>query len=142
MPNHVHLVVAPQREDSLATFFRDAHRRYTRRINFREGWRGHLWQERFHSFVMDEPYLLAAVRYIELNPVRGKLCSHAEDWPWSSVHAHVNAKDDLLVSVKPMLERIEDWHSYLYASDDSTRVNNIRKHTRTGRPAGDDEFLY
>ena len=48
----------------------EAHRRYTRRINFREGWRGHLWQGRFSSFIMDEMYLLACMRYVELNPVR------------------------------------------------------------------------
>ena len=49
---------------------RRAHRRYTRKINFRQKWRGYLWQGRFASFVMDEPYLLAAARYVELNPVR------------------------------------------------------------------------
>ena len=70
MPNHVHLVVVPERDDSLAKLFRDVHRRYTRRINKREGWCGHLWQERFHSFPMDEAHLLSAVRYVELNPVR------------------------------------------------------------------------
>ena len=48
----------------------EAHRRYTRRINFREGWRGHLWQGRFSSFIMDEMYLLACTRYVELNPAR------------------------------------------------------------------------
>jgi putative transposase len=47
----------------------EAHRRYTRRINFREKWRGHLWQERFASFPMNESYLLAAARYVEMNPV-------------------------------------------------------------------------
>ena len=46
----------------------EAHRRYTRMINFREGWRGHLWQGRLASFVLDEEYLLAATRYVELNP--------------------------------------------------------------------------
>src|SRR5210317_374899 len=74
MPNHVHHVIVPGKEDSLAALFSDAHRRYTRRINFREGWRGHLWQERFHSFVMDERHLNATVRYVELNPVAAGLC--------------------------------------------------------------------
>jgi putative transposase len=31
----------------------------------RQGWRGHLWQERFHSFPMEEDYLLATVRHVE-----------------------------------------------------------------------------
>ena len=37
-------------------------------INLRENWRGYLWQGRFGSYVMDESYLLAGARYIELNP--------------------------------------------------------------------------
>jgi putative transposase len=57
MPNHVHLVMVPAEEDGLRGTLGEAHRRYTRYINFREGWRGHLWQERFHSLVMDESYL-------------------------------------------------------------------------------------
>ena len=70
MPNHVHLIVVPQSAESLRRAIGEAHRRYTRRINFREGWRGHLWQGRFASFVMDEDHLLNAARYVELNPVR------------------------------------------------------------------------
>jgi putative transposase len=41
MPNHVHLVMVPAEEDGLRTTLGEAHRRYTRYINFREGWRGH-----------------------------------------------------------------------------------------------------
>jgi putative transposase len=70
MPNHVHLVAVPGRPDSVAKLLRVTHHRYALRINTRNDWQGHLWQERFHSFVMDEPHLLAAVRYIEMNPVR------------------------------------------------------------------------
>ena len=70
MPNHIHLIAVPDREESLARAIGEAHRRYTRRINFREGWRGHLWQERFASFPMDEKYLLAAACYVEMNPVQ------------------------------------------------------------------------
>ena len=77
MPNHIHLIAVPQSEDGLGRAIGEAHRRYTRRINFREKWRGYLWQGRFASFVMDEPHLLAAARYVELNPVRGRHFSAA-----------------------------------------------------------------
>ena len=87
MPNHVHLIAVPKSEDGLRRAIGKAHRRYTRRINFREKWRGCLWQGRFASFVMDEPYLLAATRYVELNPVRAGLTTDAADWPWSSAKA-------------------------------------------------------
>jgi len=65
MPNHVYLIAVPKTEDGLGCAMGEAHRRYTRRINFREKWRGYLRQGRFASFVMDKPYLLAATRYVE-----------------------------------------------------------------------------
>jgi len=141
MPNHVHLVVVPAKETSLAELFRDAHRRYTRKINFREDWRGHLWQERFHSFVMDERHLLAAIRYIELNPVRAKLCDQAGDWEWSSARAHLTAEDDALVTVEPMLQIIGDWESYLACTEAQETIETLRKRSRTGRPAGCPDFI-
>lgn len=141
MPNHVHFVVVPSSADGLSTFFGDAHRRYTRHVNKREGWCGHLWQERFHSFVMDEQYLLAAVRYTELNPVQAGLCDRPEMWKWSSVHAHLSGRDDNLVTVDPMLRRIDDWSSYLDAGALTPQIDDIRKHTSSGRPIGDENFL-
>ena len=60
MPNHVHLIGVPQSIEGLARAIGEAHRRYTRRVNFREGWRGHLWQGRFASYVLDEAHLMAA----------------------------------------------------------------------------------
>ena len=93
MPNHVHLIAVPTTTDGLARAIGEAHRRYTRRVNFREGWRGHLWQERFSSFVMDEQYLLACARYIELNPVRAGLVEKPDQWRWSSARPHVKAPE-------------------------------------------------
>ena len=140
MPSHVHLVVVPETEGGLCNLFRKAHRDYTRRINFREGWRGHLWQERFHSFVMDENYLLATVRYVELNPVRASLCPCAEDWPWSSVHAHLKGEDDDLVTVKPMLSLVNDWLECL-GQQDLDAHKSMRMHTNTGMPLGEDALI-
>ena len=81
MPNHTHLIAVPQTEEGLRKAVGEAHRRYSRMINFREGWRGYLWQGRFSSFVMDERYLLTAVRYIELNPVEAGLLKDPAAYP-------------------------------------------------------------
>ncbi len=141
MPNHVHFVIVPHHKDSLALLFKEAHRRYTRRINFRENWRGHLWQERFHSFVMDERHLDATVRYVELNPVTAGLCESPQDWRWSSVHAHLESNEDELVSVTPMLEKFPHWTAYLGGRQSSKMLRNVRKHTKTGRPLGSEKFI-
>jgi len=52
---------------------------------------------------MDERYLMAAVRYVELNPVRAEMVQNAWDYRWSSAAAHVTGEDDRLVRVRPML---------------------------------------
>lgn len=70
MPNHVHLVLVPGSAEGLHRAVGEVHRRYTRAINSREGWRGDLWQGRFASFVMDDPHLLTAARHVDLNPLR------------------------------------------------------------------------
>lgn len=54
MPNHMHLIAVPRTEDALARGMGEAHRRYTRMINFRQGWKGYLWQGRFASFPLNE----------------------------------------------------------------------------------------
>jgi REP-associated tyrosine transposase len=84
MTNHVHLLVTPQAEDSLAKAIGIAHRRYAVRLNKLEGWEGHLWANRFFSAPLDESHLWTAVRYIERNPVRAGLVlcksSCPKDW--------------------------------------------------------------
>ncbi len=141
MPNHVHLVMVPSHVDGLRAALGEAHRRYTREVNRRKDWRGHLWQERFCSFPMDEDYLLATVRYVERNPVAARLCRCAEDWPWSSAAAHLRARDDGLVEVQPMLSRIHDWAAYLSEAEDRGIGARIAANSRTGRPLGDALFV-
>ena len=141
MPNHVHLVMVPSHVDGLRASLGEAHRRYTRGVNLREQWRGHLWQERFHSFPMDETHLLAAARYVERNPVGAGLCRHAEDWPWSSAAAHLRGRNDGLVEVRPMLSRIGNWAVYLSETGDDNIGAHISTSSRSGRPLGDAPFV-
>ena len=141
MPNHVHLILVPGDQDGLRRALGEAHRRYTRRVNFREGWRGHLWQERFHSFAMDETWLLAAARYVELNPVRARLVKRARDWPWSSARAHLAGSDDELAQAAPLLALAPDWRGYLAEGLEEPELEALRRHARTGRPLGAPSFL-
>jgi putative transposase len=141
MPNHVHLIVVPDRAEALRRALGETHRRYTRRVNFRAGWRGYLWQGRFASFPLDERYLLRAARYVELNPVRAKLCRVPWRWRWSSAAAHVAGRDDDLVRVEPLRERVQDWRQFLAEVLPTEEVELLRRHARTGRPLGETAFL-
>ncbi len=141
MPNHVHLILVPSHEDGLRAALGEAHRRYTRHVNLREGWRGHLWQGRFASFPMDGRYLLACARYVELNPVRAKLVRSPRAWKWSSAKAHLAGKDDDLVRVAPLLKRAPDWRAFLATKLNNEDRDTIRKRERSGHPLGNDAFF-
>lgn len=141
MPNHVHFVMVPSDADGLRAALSAVHRRHAETINRRFGWQGHLWQARFYSCPMDEGHLHAAVRYVEMNPVRAGLTRSAEEWPWSSARAHLRGRDDGLVEVAPMLQRIADWSQYLAEASPCGFLETVSRHTRTGRPLGAKEFV-
>ena len=142
MTNHVHLIAVPSGEDGLRSAIGEAHRRYTRRVNFRQGWRGHLWQGRFCSCVMQEMHLIACIRYIEMNPVRAKLVNDPEKWLWSSAAAHISGQNNEFVNSRALLKIIkEDWKSFLLKAVDKQTIETFQKHERTGRPIGDSSFI-
>jgi putative transposase len=141
MPNHVHLIAVPRTADGLRRAVGEAHRRYTRMVNFREGWRGHLWQGRFASFVLDETYLLTAARYVELNPVRAGLVNTPRQYRWSSAAAHLRGKDDNLVRVDPLLKLQPDWRRFLTRIIREEDLKILRAHEHTGRPLVEEAFL-
>ena len=140
MDNHVHFVAVPDNKESLRNAFGQTHRQYTRMINEREGWRGYLWQGRFLSYVLDETYLYAAVRYIETNPVKASIVTKAEDYPWSSARARALKLRDGLISDFFLVKEIEDWPSYLVSiNDEETKLFESR--LSTGKPLGSEEFI-
>ncbi|MFH1018601.1 MAG: transposase [Pseudomonadota bacterium] len=141
MTNHVHLIAVPETEMGLRMAIEETHRRYTRHIHFRKHWRGHFWQGRFSSFPMDEDHLLRAARYIERNPVDAGIVSNPEDYPWSSARAHLAARDDALVRVRPLLDRVEAWREFLDTPLADRDLKSLLRHERTGRPLGADSFI-
>jgi putative transposase len=139
MPNHVHLILTPRTEDGLGRMLGAAHRRWAGFVNARGRWRGHLFDGRFASSVMDEDHLIAAVRYVALNPVRARLAKRAEDWPWSSTRAHLAGRDDGLVTVRPVLDRVADFAALIRTDADDPAFAAIR--SAAGRPLANADFI-
>lgn len=139
MPNHVHIIVVPADEDGLRRTMAETHRRYTGFINARQRWTGHLWQGRYGAVAMDEEHLAHAVRYVALNPVRARLVARPQDWRWSSTAAHLAGKDDMLVSVAPVLERYGQFDAFLDCSggaEEADAWRKLRMAETSGRPLG------
>jgi putative transposase len=148
MDNHVHLILVPDHEDGLRATLGEAHRRYTRMVNFREGWRGHLFQGRFASYPMDDAHLMAAVRYVENNPVAAGLATRAQDWPWSSARSHVRGRRlgrDPLTDVDALAGIVPNWRAMLRhgleAGGAGPAGEAIEARLRTGRPLAAEPWI-
>ncbi len=142
MDNHLHLVVVPEHESSLARVLKPVNLRYAQHVNKTQGWSGRLWQERFFSCPMDPVHTLLAVRYVEQNPVRAGMVRAAQDYLWSSAAGHTGVRHDPLLSDRRgLLSSIEDWAEWLKTEDDSEELERLRMRTRTGRPMGSASFV-
>ena len=148
MDNHVHLILVPASEDGLRATLAEAHRRYSRRVNFREGWRGYLFQGRFASYPMDDAHLMTAVRYVENNPVAAGMVADAGDWPWSSArshHAGRRVEGDPLTDVDALGAHVGNWQALLRigleAMDDPAAIEAIEARIRTVRPLAEPQWI-
>jgi len=145
MTNHVHIVAVPAMDDGLEKMLRPLHTRYAMRVNRWRGAKGHVWQGRFFSSVLDESYLWAAIRYVERNPVRASMESRAERYRWSSAAAHCGFGNDLVLTRDPAwmetLRSVADWSAWLADFDRPAHLDALRDRTRRSLPCGDAEFV-
>lgn len=142
MPNHIHFICVPENKDSLANTFKVTHTVYSQYFNAKNKLKGHLWQGRFYSSILDEEYLCAAVRYVERNPVRATLAQNPWDWKWSSAHSRVREEVcKIALSDITQFVKIGNWVNYLGEQDERGIVKVIKNSALAGRPYGNDAFV-
>ena len=84
MTNHYHLILETA-EPNLSRGMRQLNGSYSQTFNRHHRRVGHLFQGRFKSILIDrDGYLLEAIRYVILNPVRAHMTKAAGQYPWSS----------------------------------------------------------
>ena len=141
MPDPVHRILVPTDGTGLSRAVGETHRRYSGYINSRLRVTGHLFQGRFGCVAMDETHLMAAFRYVAMNPVKAKLATTAVDWTWSSTPAHFRGEDDGLVTVKPLLDRVEQLDEFLDMAPDPELEGALARGQTIGRPLMGDQAL-
>lgn len=141
MTNHVHLVVVPEAEHSLANTFRHTHARFAQYWNTAFQRTGHLWQNRFYSCPVEASAQWRVVRYVEQNPVRAGLVRMATDYVWSSARAHAGLEPSLVLDAERWNRSWtgEQWTTILRDVDEEAGA--IRSATYVGRPYGSDGFV-
>ncbi len=149
MTNHIHILATPRDEDGVTRMMQYLGRYYVPYINRTYGSSGSIWEGRYKaSIIQDENYLLACMRYIELNPVRAGMVDTAAEYRWSSFCANGQGKQDSLITSHSLYRSLgkshnERTHAYkaLFAgTEDKNELDKIRAAWQTGTPLGNDFF--
>jgi putative transposase len=141
MTNHVHLVVVPESERSLANTFRHAHARFSQYWNTAFHRTGHMWQNRFYSCPVEAAAEWRVIRYVEQNPVRAGIVETAAAYAWSSARAHSGLETSPWFDCDWWMRRwtAESWAAALTEAGEEAKA--IRLATYSGRPYGSDTFV-
>jgi len=151
MDNHVHLLATPAEAQGLSRMMQSLGRRYVAWFNQRHGRSGTLWEGRFRAAPIEsERYLLACMRYIELNPLRaGLLLDDAGAYAWSSCAHHLGRRSDPLVTEHSMFwtlgntpfEREAAYRELLEQGLGEAEVRALTDSALKGWPLGSASFL-
>ncbi len=149
MTNHVHLLLTPEKRDSISRVIQFVGRKYVTYINHLYGRSGTLWEGRHKGNVIeDSAYLLACMRYIELNPVRAGMTETPGEYRWSSYRDNAFGKGSGLVTRHRLYMELGNadearQHAYreLFSNAlDANQLHQLRAAVQTGTPLGNDRF--
>ena len=151
MTNHVHLVLAPRGDGAgVSGLMRRLSARQGRYVNRLERRLGTLWCGRFRSSLIDtDEYLLACLRYVELNPVRAGLVAHPADYRWSSYPERMGLTAPDLLDQEPAAplpgeseaERRAAYARHLAANPAAAELELIRGAVARNRLTGGSRFV-
>jgi putative transposase len=149
MTNHVHLLLTPEKANSVALLMKNLGQRYVQYVNRVYRRSGTLWEGRFRScLTQNDDYVLACYRYIELNPVRAAMVRHPRDYRWSSYSGNAEGKNDPLLTPHEQFLRLgrsdparrESYRALFKAHLDEPLVDQIRQATNGNHALGNARF--
>ena len=139
MPNHFHLVIRPKADGDLGRWMQWLLTAHARRYHRHYGTTGHVWQGRFKAFpIEDDDHLRTVLRYVERNPLRAELVTHAEDWRWSSLASWREGNSHLWLGDPPL--RPESWLERVNEPLSAADLARLRHSVQRGKPFGGDTW--
>lgn len=136
MPNHFHLLLVPQKEESLSHLMQWVMTSHVRYYHKKNKTSGHIWQGRYKSFIVQkESYYLSLLRYIEANPLRARLVDNAQEWLYSSLRERMTHQRELLSA--PLAELSTDWALHVNTPIAHKDLETIRNSVNRQSPLGE-----
>jgi putative DNA methylase len=85
MPNHVHFLATPRPSHTLSRIMHSVKSYTAGEANKLLRRKGTFWQEEYYDrYIRDPEHYAQAIDYIEMNPVKARLCQSPEEWQFSS----------------------------------------------------------
>ena len=149
MTNHVHLLLTPTVSGAPARLMQSLGRRYVQYANRQYRRTGSLWEGRYKSSVIQaENYLLACMRYIELNPVRAGMVVDPGGYRWSSYRVNGLAQPNPRLTPHVLYlgldadatRRCEAYRALFRPQLDAGAASEVREALRLGMPLGSEGF--
>ncbi len=149
MSNHVHLLLQAPLADPLGRplrWFMTESAKAFHRIRKR---RGHFWERRYWACLVEEDaYALAALRYLDRNPVRAGVVDDPASYAWSSCAAYARGRDDPLITLHPSYLALSPYpkvrqrhYTDLLAPSSDPRVDTRQPCWTTQRAIGSAAFV-
>jgi len=146
LPKRLCLLVELQNGVTISTIMHSLNSKYTKMYNSRYGKKGHLFQSRFKSIIVEkEDYLLKLTRFIHLLPKDTNATDNFSEYPYSSYPMYKSEHNQNQIGlespsmsdeIKEVLERhcksglyaekLKAYESYIYAADDK-EIKIVRK---------------
>jgi putative transposase len=99
MPDHIHLLISPN--DTLERAMQLIKGGFSFKAKRELNWLGDIWQKGFSDHrIRDFPDLEIHLNYIRLNPVKARLCSSPEEYPYASLAGNLTM-DPIPQRLKP-----------------------------------------
>ena len=129
MDTHFHLLVRIE-EENLSEAMQFLNSSYAHWYNIRHIRKGHLFQDRYKSYLILNPlYMYSVASYISLNPVEAGLVDSPENYRWSSFRYFLPASDK---TIPPWL-KVDEFLKLCQTNSDNfvnfVKDNNPKNHT-------------
>jgi REP element-mobilizing transposase RayT len=148
LPTHLHLAIELKHNVPISNIMHDINSLYTKIFNGRYNKRGHLFQERFKTVLVEkETCLLPLLRHIYLNPARLKLADQPQNYPYSNYTQFLEPAKRHTPDVREEVEEVfallrgrEGAFVDYVANADQERLSEFRKRLHKRRVLGSKNF--
>ncbi len=149
MSNHIHLLAQTPAVNALGRPLRWFMTQTAKTFHRLRGRRGHFWERRYRAcLVEDDLYALAALRYLDRNPVRAGLVEDPAAYEWSSCASYARGEPNRLLTYHPSYLGLSRYakvrqrhYRTLVSRTAETGLETREPHWTTQRAVGSAEFL-